>query len=451
MTGFRIDIEWRPYEETNRLYGRTTADLGIRAGEQCLTQNFDEWAGEIRDHAHLSAYPLAAWLASSWWRIHHEALPARWRTNPPTDWRMSHEMAAAGDGYVWPLMVFWSDRNAMNIRAEPSPVRDSGHSLRYLAGLEEPVVVRMVDFSNACRKFIDQVVDRLKTERLRDSDLEDLWSMVLDDWDDPEEQRIRRIEAQFGFDLEECPDAILESLIAIEDEKGEDVLAELAAVGFGQNEDSAGSIRELFQATGIEARPEMPELPDRNAHAEPWRQAWEDASALRRSIDVGNGAVADELLADLLGLRLESMECDTKVVRRPATVLGFIDEKRAKLVTRKRHPAARRFEMARLVGGYADAIMRDSNSWLASTDSTTARQKYQRAFAAEFLCPIDSLMEYLDGDVYTGAIEDAATEFEVSERVVESQLMNNHALPRSETDYNWPIPFIADSEGLCST
>lgn len=445
MTGFRIDIDWRPFDEMDPLLGKTSADIGIRVGDYFLTQNFDEWDGGIRDRAYVSAYPLAIWLVSSWWRIHHEALPARSGKTPPAGWRMSHEIAGANFGYVWPIIVFWSDRNTMNIRAKPFPVWDSGHSLRYLTGLSEPASVRMEDFSKACRRFIDKVVERLKEEGLRDSDLTYLWSLVLDDLNDPEERRIRRIEAQFGFDPEECPDAHLEALIAIEEEKGEDVLAELAAAGFWQNEDCAGSIRELFEIPGFEARPELPQWPDRDALVEPWRQAKADASVLRRNIDAGSGSVADEMLAGLLGLRRETIEADGYAARRPATVLGMIDQHRVKVVPRKRHPAARRFEMARLIGGYADAIMRDGNSWLASTDSTTARQKYQRAFAAEILCPIESLIEFLDGDVCTGAIEDAALEFGVSERVVEAQLMDNHVLPRSESDCNWPIPRMAVS------
>lgn len=274
--------------------------------------------------------------------------------------------------------------------------------------------------------------------------------MVLADLDDPEERRYRRIEAQFGFDPEECPDALLEYLVAIEEEKGEDVIAELAAVGFCQNEDCAGSIRELFETPGIEARPEMPRLPGRGADVEPWRRAKEDARFLRQSVHVGSGAVTDDKLAGLLGLRQESIEADAHATRRPAAILGHDDDNRVKVATRKRHPIARRFEMARLVGGFADEIVRDGSSWLASTDSGTVRQKYQRAFAAEFLCPIELLIGFLDGDMSDSAIEDAASEFVVSERVVEAQLINNHALPRMKSDYQWPNLSMTGSDAAAS-
>lgn len=52
-------------------------------------------------------------------------------------------------------------------------------------------------------------------------------------------------------------------------------------------------------------------------------------------------------------------------------------------------------------------------------------QKRQRAFAAAFLCPIDSLIEFLDDDFSETALEAAAQHFEVSERIVTYQLANN--------------------------
>ena len=66
------------------------------------------------------------------------------------------------------------------------------------------------------------------------------------------------------------------------------------------------------------------------------------------------------------------------------------------------------------------------SEWLTNTDLRTARQKYQKAFAAEFLCPIKSLIGFLEEDFSESAIEDAANYFEVSEWTVSSLLANNH-------------------------
>lgn len=80
--------------------------------------------------------------------------------------------------------------------------------------------------------------------------------------------------------------------------------------------------------------------------------------------------------------------------------------------------------MARFLGDYLRPSI-EVGRWLASTDLSTSRQKYQRAFAAELLCPLDALSLFLDGDFSSYAIEDAAANFEVSEQVVTNLLLNN--------------------------
>ena len=334
----------------------------------------------------------------------------------------------------------------MNVWAEQFPP-NGGHSVRYLAGLSSTASIPMSSFTSTCRDFIEQVLERLTFTKCADSDLARLWSLVLADLDDPLENRNRRIEAQFGFDPEACPGDLLADLLAIEDDRGEDVLAELAAAQTWPDGNSAHSIRELFEAPGIEAQPELPELPALHTPAEPWRQASADAAALRREINAGDAAVSNRILADLLGIGLRALEDHPESGGQPAAIAGRIDDHRMRFVPRKRHPVTRRFEWARLIGGYVDAIARDGNAWLASTDARTVRQKYQRAFAAEFLCPIEHLSAFLDGDLSSNRIEDAAAKFDVSDLTVSNQLMtnqlmNNRILPRQDTDFGRPYSMV---------
>ncbi|MBN8454098.1 MAG: hypothetical protein J0M31_13580, partial [Candidatus Accumulibacter sp.] len=100
---------------------------------------------------------------------------------------------------------------------------------------------------------------------------------------------------------------------------------------------------------------------------------------------------------------------------------------------RKRNPGGKRFELARFLGEYLRPAA-DELRWLVSTDLWTFRQKYQRAFAAEFLCPIDSLTSFLNGDFSSYAIEEAAAEFDVSEQTVTSLLRNNGYMHDHWTD-----------------
>jgi hypothetical protein len=61
----------------------------------------------------------------------------------------------------------------------------------------------------------------------------------------------------------------------------------------------------------------------------------------------------------------------------------------------------------------------------------TARQKFQRAFAASLLCPADGLIAFLGTDRPTDDdLSATAQHYHVSERVVRSVLVNKHVLAR---------------------
>src|ERR1039458_6009610 len=104
----KIECEWwgRANGE-NDISQVSRGAIGISVGDQWLTRLEDSWGNTVRNRLHASAYTLAGWLAGNWWRL-------RWEPETPTsrsdvDWRMSHSMASAGDGYCWPSILFASD------------------------------------------------------------------------------------------------------------------------------------------------------------------------------------------------------------------------------------------------------------------------------------------------------------------------------------------------------
>ena len=101
-----------------------------------------------------------------------------------------------------------------------------------------------------------------------------------------------------------------------------------------------------------------------------------------------------------------------------------------KVSLQKPRPDSRRFALARIIGDHIMA--RSTERLLPITDSHTQRQQFQRAFATEFLCPIESLKEFagnrvLDDDL----IADAAQHYQVSPLLVHRSMINNRLLPRS--------------------
>jgi len=99
----------------------------------------------------------------------------------------------------------------------------------------------------------------------------------------------------------------------------------------------------------------------------------------------------------------------------------------------KRRPEARRLEAARFL---ADNILAaNSDNWFPLTDSKTVRQKVQRAFAAEFLCPVQSVIDFLNGDYSSEHLEDAAAHYGVSSYVIERHLTNADLIQAPE--FTW--------------
>jgi Zn-dependent peptidase ImmA (M78 family) len=69
---------------------------------------------------------------------------------------------------------------------------------------------------------------------------------------------------------------------------------------------------------------------------------------------------------------------------------------------------------------------------LPATRLYTQRQKFQRAFAQEFLCPYTELKSYLgSGRLDDEAIEDAASYFQVSPLLIRTTLVNKGMLERN--------------------
>ena len=410
----------------------TVGQLTIRLGDVSLTKNEDIWSKTVRDSVLVSAYPLAMWLAASWWRLSYEPLP-RHGMSSVLDWRMSHEMGAANCGFVWPYVVMASDGEVVQTWALPSD-SSSTQSVRYLAGLSAPRATTIESFQRSVSDFIGMVLSRLRSVGCADTDLAGLWSLVLEDQADSGSAKVRRLEAQMGYDPDECPQLVMEEALVLERKLGISALSELAPV-FGRRHNGAalGEISKLANVDGLQGKPGeiVSQMAEAHAAAPSWQRAIEAARQLRAKLGNEGDPLDDASLYGLLGLKSEAVAKWYPPNRHQVGLAIPMGNQSLKFVPRKRHPVAKRFEFARFLGDYANS---EPSNWLASTDLATSRQKFQRAFAAEFLCPIKSLDRFLSGDFSEPAIEEAATEFHVSEKTVESLLANNGYIPRRFDD-----------------
>ena len=96
-------------------------------------------------------------------------------------------------------------------------------------------------------------------------------------------------------------------------------------------------------------------------------------------------------------------------------------------VFRKKPQTGRRFEASRWIG---QSLFSRGTGWLTSTDVSTAQQKYQRAFAAEFLMPVEELKERVGADIDDETLDEIARDYNVSTLAVQSHLVNRGVIPR---------------------
>ena len=420
-----LDAEWTGAEQDVMAARLRLEIAGINA-----FRAENRWSRTIDEAPHLSAGPLARWLATNWWRLRWEGEPATGHRD--TAWRMAHEIAAAGDGFLWPRLSFIADGETL--RAECLPTRASSQEmLRFIGDFE--VSTPAAAFEIGVDAFMTLVFERAQGIAAY-GPLRDLWSEVLAERGDPDLRAERRLEAMLGYDPGEGDPnamAILEQVHMIH---GLDTAAELAALCNAP--DRGENLRRAVEST-TERSPVQGHL-TRNLLAEIHASAAVHTALTDQVTPQGRGQtmatmarvvaglpsaepLLDTNLADLLGLAAQQIgKADAPGAKRNFGLAILDHAGHDSFLFKARHPASRRFEAARFLG---DAILMPDDGWHLATAAGTVRQKIQRAFASEFLAPIAGLTAELQDDFSMEAIEDVAAHFRVSSYLVGSHLRNN--------------------------
>jgi len=288
------------------------------------------------------------------------------------------------------------------------------------------------EFESAIDVFIGQVRGQLADEKIKDSNLESIWTDVLAERRDHDAARTRCLEALLGYDPNEADPKTIERLIQDSKDFGEQPIAELAADDPGL---SAAELQTLAREVGAEANPRnavrlpLNTLPKVSPGTPAWRRGAEAASALRKHEHLRDLPIDDATLCQLVGV-------DKSVLKQaePSPFSFALDEtkKSGRVALRARRLTGRRFDLARLLGDRL--VSRGNDRLYPATRAYTYRQKLQRSFAAEFLCPFDAVSNFLKGDFNEESIDDAAAHFNLSERAVRTILVNHKVLDRQELD-----------------
>lgn len=426
--GLRIAMSWERLEEGAPEERASFGLLSMRHGSVSLTEGIDGFIDSNREGPLVAGHHLAEWLAWNWWRLVHEPKPQ----GPSAGWGFAHRMSSIGEGYVWPNVTAFSDGERTVLLAKPT--HPAGFAaFRYTTDWR--AVLPTQDFVAAVDAFVEQVQGRLRARGVEETDLDRLWAEVLAERADPELAAFRRIEALLGHGPDEAEPHLVERMLADAARLGREAVAELAAaLRPGVPAPTADALEQVARSRGSDIAPsEMARLFDRASlppagQVPAWMRGYQAASALRMQVGLPYDPLPNRLLAELAGVSPSLLTSEDAADQ--AFVLREGSGERGKVVLRARWEAGRRFQLARMLG---DGISRGSDEMLLPvTRSYTYRQKAQRAFAAELLCPFEALEGLLDGDYSPDAREEAARHFMVSERTVTTMLVNYGRLDRDE-------------------
>ena len=431
-TSFSIDYEWLYHANSDTADQSTLAELTINVGQWCATEVEDTLAKTVRSSARLSALNLAEWLAFNWWRLLWEPQSSSY------SWRTSHKMGNVGGGYIWPDLSFSSDWETILVSSR-STTKCEAEPIRYLSNFDnQPIVV--TDFERGVDEFIQGTIARLSSVGDSRCKLSELWHEVVSERQNAEVSGQRILEACMGYDPDDAPIDLLDVLGDQMNSFGTSAIREMAAEYRDDTASHVGYIRESLLINDTNAYVPDCEVIRRRVKSEsgdshaPWVRA-ERAARIAREAWGLNVPISTKEFCDLFGIPKDRILAgqNRSDIRLAAGVRNDSNPDSFNVLLTRSHPNSRRFGLARLVGDHI--VTGEEDTLLPATDSRTSRQKFQRAFAQELLCPFEELNEFLGDETPTSDdVHDAADYFDVSPLMIQTMLVNKRVLSRESLD-----------------
>jgi hypothetical protein len=431
MSGLEFDVrEWLGDAQAEDATERTLASIGITVNGVVATNVEDTIARTVRDHIRVPAVSLAEWLVANWWRLRCEPFDdAR-----SASWRRAHSLASLGGGYAWPPLEIWSDGESISLRQKHEEHADTS-VVRYLSDVVATVPTRV--FEQAVDRFVQSVSARLE-ETQRDQTFSELVRWLNDERGDIEASRERRLEALAGFDADQASDGWFEAINRLQATSGARAIEEALVVDRDASslEETIASLQVSRACADLQAVVQQAKLVEPMAMGtRPWKRGEHDAKKMRALLAIPSGPVEKATLESLFNVGLP-LPCHRRMLAGGWSEDGLVT---VKLVAASQREDNQRFFLARML---ANVTMRWSDALVPVTNRATAMQKYQRAFAREFLCPwteIEALVHEADQrrESRESTVTTIAERYGVSEGVVFNMLRDRSPFWRDDSVLQW--------------
>jgi len=437
---FEIAIQdWISEESGDPQIQATAAEISIKVGLHYVTEVEDRRAKTVRKSIRASAALLASWLLSNWWRLRWEPSKEPGRLDY-LDWELSHSLAATGGGYVWPPLTFESDGPNILLRCEGQTKSDRSElsPIRYLNSFAENIAAST--FESSIMKFVEDVLERLNSTGIRKSLVHELWAETTAEQEHPQQTSQRKLEALLGLDPDEDEHLVKDLLKRWQRRVGKDALEEIAAATesasvekvLGTAKEAAESVETLAQISKVHGLRAALRTGISLGGMVPWQRGRQAAYIVREAWGLGMRPILTQGIADQLQISASALTGDQPKTPFSFAVRGDTGEKFGVVLSRP-HIHSRRFDVARLIGDHL--VFETDDAWKPATQALTARQKFQRAFAAEFLCPSEELAKRYNSPIELDDLDDVtcsvAEEYNVSQTLVLNHFANRNLIPQS--------------------
>lgn len=420
----RFSTEWLDHGPNVSPEERATlCRFRLYVSEENACRFYDPTSNSACDHVTVPAVHLAEGLATDWWSI----FGGRDREHPIRKYRT---------GFALPDVTLGFDGSTFEVRGEQ--FTSANPDVRFWQVGAEGLPRAVAESTLA--EFIEEVAGRLATAGVSSSEVALRWSRVSRSLGNSDERAFCEAAGALGidpYDVSETDALFIEQ--AADLFAGEPLLEFLAGVGTAPRGELLNWVR------AAETRPReqacLPELNNIVAHISevtshrPTERGWETgyraAHVFRDAMRVAQAARFDSL-SDVTGrLGAGSFACAPGVPGILALVCRGDD---IRIHVRQRGPwewarQAESFALARAIGDVV--CFGDARRSVVNRLHQAERQAAGRAFAAEFLAPVESVLDMVDSGLDDDEI---AGSFHVSPQVIARQIENRDRIREACTE-----------------
>ncbi|MCY3732744.1 MAG: ImmA/IrrE family metallo-endopeptidase [Chloroflexi bacterium] len=421
----RFSTEWIDHGPNASAEERATlCRFRLYVSEENACRFFDPSSDSACDHVTVPAVHLAEGLATDWWSL----FGGRDREHPIRNYRT---------GFAFPNVKLGFDGSTFEVRGEQFASENPDLRFWQVGGEGLPRDVA----ESTLVKFIEEVVRRLATAGVSNSEVALRWSRVSRSLNDLEERAFCEAAGALGIDpygVSESDAKFIEK--AADLFSGEALLEFLAGIGGEARGELLSWVREVDERPPAQSC--LPQLRDivgrfgRDGSRRPAERGWATGYRAAREFRDVTEIARDERFVSLsdIARRLgsESFACTPGI--RGALALVCREENDVRIHVRERGSAhwarqAESFAFARAIGDVV--CFGDARRSVVNSLHQAERQAAGRAFAAEFLAPVESVLDMVESGLDDDEI---AGSFHVSPQVIARQIENRDRIREACTE-----------------